>query len=155
MPVSGSLPLGGDEDHKKGEDMNEYPEQAQTLNAVHSTAADAVAQRVVQRAPKFQKFINTVLDNAKDWTSGERSHISDGETDISADEIRTLLGGELWDRVEADVRVELEDEIRDEVRDEVIEDLDLDDLPDAVREAIEESVKEQVINDAVRALENL
>jgi hypothetical protein len=88
-------------------------------NAVHVSTAEAVAGRVVERAPKFQKFIGTVLDNAKEWTSGDRSHISDGETDISADEIRLLLGGELWDRVEADVKAEMEDEIREELEDDI------------------------------------
>lgn len=136
--VSGSPSLGGDEDVTKGEDMNEDKDQAQTMNAIHESAALAVAARAVERAPKFQKFVGTILDNAKDWTSGERSHISDGETDISADEIRLLLGGELWDRVEADVRVELEDEIRDEIADEIKED-----------------VRQEVLQEVQYAIENL
>ena len=107
-------------------------------NGIHVSAAESVAARVVERAPKFQKFMSTVLDNAKDWTSGERSHISDGETDISADEIRLLLGGDLWDRVEADVKAELEDEIRDEIADEIKED-----------------VRQEVLQEVQYAIENL
>ena len=117
--MSGSSALAGDEDSTKGDHMNETQDQAQTMNAIHATAAGAVAARAVERAPKFQKFVSTVLDNAKDWTSGDRAHISDGETDISADEIRTLLGGELWDKVEADVKAEMEDEIREELEDDI------------------------------------
>ena len=139
---SGSLPLGGDEDVTKGEDMNEDKDQAQTMNAIHESAALAVAARAVERAPKFQKFVGTILDNAKDWVSGDLAHISDGETDISADEIRLLLGGELWDRVEADVRVELEDEIKDEVREEI-------------EDEIREDVRNEVLREVQDAIENL
>jgi len=122
--------------------MNETKDQAQTMNVIHAAAADAVAARAVERAPKFQKFVNTILDNAKEWTSGDRAHISDGETDISADEIRTLLGGELWDRVEADVKAEMEDEIRDEIREE---------LEDDIRNEIRQEVLEEV-QDAISRL---
>lgn len=111
------------------------------MNAIHATAAAAVAERAVERAPKFQKFIGTVLDNAKDWTSGERSHISDGETDISAEEIRTLLGGDLWDRVEAEVKENLTDEIRDEVREELE-----DEIKEEVRQEVLEEVQDAISN---------
>ena len=104
----------------EGGNMNETQDQAQTLNAIHEAAAAAVAARVVERAPKFQKFMSTVLDNAKGWTSGDLSHISDGETSITADEIRTLLGGDLWDQVEEDVKAEFKEEIEQEVREEMV-----------------------------------
>jgi hypothetical protein len=116
-------------------------DQAQTLNAVHAAAAGAVAARAVERAPKFQKFVSTILDNAKDWTNGDRSHISDGETDISADEIRLLLGGDLWDRVEADVKESLEDEIRDEIREELE-----DEIKEEVRQEVLEEVQDAIAN---------
>lgn len=116
--------------------------QAAMNNSVHVSAAEAVAGRVVGRAPKFQKFMSTILDNAKDWTSGERSHISDGETDITADEIRTLLGGDLWDRVEADVKETLEDEIKDEVRYEI-------------EDEIRDEVRGEVLREVQDAIENL
>jgi len=115
-------------------------------NAVHVSAAEAVAGRVVERAPKFQKFMSTILDNAKDWTSGERSHISDGETDISADEIRTLLGGALWDQVEEDLRRDLSEEIADEVRDEIREELE---------EEIRDDVRDEVLREVQDAISNL
>jgi len=118
--------------------MNENQDQANVMNAVHAAAASAVAARAVERAPKFQKFISTVLDNAKGWTSGDLSHISDGETSITAEEIRTLLGGDLWDRVEADVKAEIEDEIRDEIADEIKED-----------------VRQEVLQEVQYAIENL
>jgi hypothetical protein len=104
-------------------------------NAVHVQAAQAVAERAVERAPKFQKFVSTILDNAKEWTSGDRSHVSDGETDISAEEIRTLLGGDLWDKVEEEVKDTLREEIADEIRDEIA---------DEIRDEVKEEVLEQV-----------
>ena len=110
-------------------------------NAVHVSAAASVAERVVERAPKFQKFMSTVLDNAKDWTNGERSHISDGETDITADEIRTLLGGDLWDQVEADVKRDLAEEIADEVREEIT-----DEIKEEVRQEVLEEVQDAIAN---------
>jgi hypothetical protein len=119
--------------------MNETQDQAQTLNAIHAAAAGAVAARAVERAPKFQKFIGTVLDNAKEWTSGDRSHVSDGETDISADEIRLLLGGELWDRVEADVKETLEEEIREEIADDI-----RDEIKDDIRQEVLEEVQDAI-----------
>ncbi len=122
--------------------MNEDKDQAQTMNAIHESAALAVAARAVERAPKFQKFVGTILDNAKDWTSGERSHISDGETDITVDEIRLLLGGELWDRVEEDVKEEFKEEIEQEVREEVEDD-------------VKEDVRQEVLQEVQYAIENL
>ncbi len=119
--------------------MNENQDQANVMNAIHATAAAAVAGRAVERAPKFQKFVNTILDNAKDWTSGDRSHISDGETDISAEEIRTLLGGDLWDKVEEEVKEELEDSLRDEIREELEEEI-RDDVRDEVLREVQDAI---------------
>ena len=122
--------------------MNEDQNQAQVMNEVHSLAAASVAKRAVERAPKFQKFVGTILDNAKEWTSGDIAHISDGETDISAEEIRTLLGGELWDTVEEEVKEDLEDSLRDEIREE---------LEDDIRNEIRQEVLEEV-QDAISSL---
>ena len=127
---------------KEEANMNEENRSIATVqNEIHAVAADAVAGRIVERAPKFQKFVSTVLDNAKDWTNGERSHISDGETDISADEIRLLLGGDLWDRVEADVKESLTDEIRDEVREELE-----DEMKDEIRDEVLREVQDAIAN---------
>jgi len=122
--------------------MNESQDQAKTLNEIHEVAAAAVAARVVERAPKFQKFMSTVLDNAKGWTCGERSHISDGETDITVDEIRLLLGGDLWDQVEEDVKAEFKEEIEQEVREEV-------------EDEVKEDVRQEVLQEVQYAIENL
>jgi hemerythrin-like domain-containing protein len=121
--------------------MNETQDQAIVMNEIHATAAGAVAARAVERAPKFQKFVSTVLDNAKGWTNGERSHISDGETSISSEEIRLLLGGDLWDLVEADVKENLEDEIRDEVREELE-----DEMKDEIRDEVLREVQDAISN---------
>lgn len=123
-------------------------EQAQNMAAVATDAAAAVAKRAVERAPKFQKFVTTVLDNAKDWTSGDRWHISDGETDITADEIRTLLGGDLWDMVEKDaqetLREEFEDD-REEIAREIREELE-DEIKDEIRQEVLQEVQDAISN---------
>jgi hypothetical protein len=128
-------------------------DQAKNMAAVATDAASAVAARAVARAPKFQKFVTTVLDNAKDWTSGDRWHISDGETDISAEEIRTLLGGDLWDKVEEEVKEALTEEIRDEVRDEIEEEI-RDEVRDEIRDEIVREVQVRV-SDMVNDLNDL
>lgn len=175
MPVSGSLPLGGDEDETKEQTMStdyvaDLLEEAkasgetqtikleasvETLNLIATEAARSTAERAAKRSKKFGKVIGNILDNSKDYLAGDRYGYGDDVEGITASEMRVLLGGDAWDAIEEEVKENLREEIEDEVRDEVIDDLDIDDLPDAVREAIEEGVKEQVINDAVRAIENL
>jgi membrane-associated HD superfamily phosphohydrolase len=124
--------------------MNENldQDQAKTLNTIHELGAAAVAGRIVERAPKFQKFVSTILDNAKNWTNGERAHISDGETDITVDEIRLLLGGELWDQVEEDVKQEFKEEMEQEVREEL-------------EDEVKEDVRSEVLQEVQYAIENL